>query len=31
VPFGSAPAVVFRPGADPREVAPGETLLELRP
>ena len=29
--FGAAPAVLFRAGAEPREVAPGQTLLEFRP
>jgi dipeptidase E len=29
--FGAAPAVLFRAGAEPREVAPGRTLLEFRP
>ena len=31
VPFGAAPVIVFRAGREPREVAPGGTLLELRP
>jgi dipeptidase E len=31
VPFGAAPVIVFHSGREPREVAPGGTLLELRP